>query len=169
MFLGSIFETLINTSIRNTEDLLMNFYLFRDASMSVYEDFCPYHYMVREGSAATAKINEHKLGDPLYVLRIIRNEVAKDAALQKCINTRIAGRLIQLVTMDLGSQADLIRPFKTDARKELRKMIPTLLKGDYSKRIQVLSIWAAFSPVTYSAVHKVYSSIRGTDRKYEFK
>ena len=39
-------------SIRNNEDMLMNFYLFSGAEKSVYEDVCPYHYLFRENSAA---------------------------------------------------------------------------------------------------------------------
>ncbi|MBR6917899.1 MAG: glycosyltransferase, partial [Clostridia bacterium] len=43
-------KDLIDKKIKNYEDLLMNYYLFKQAKVSVYEDFCPYHYIVREGS-----------------------------------------------------------------------------------------------------------------------
>ena len=151
------------------EDLLMNFYLFREASISVYEDFCPYDYMKREGSASTASINQHRLGDPLKVLKVIRDETISNDTLQNCINTRIVGALIHLATMDIGGQEELIRPYKNNSHKELMRMIPNILKENYSYRLQVLSIWAAFSPSTYSAVHKAYSKIKGTDKKYEVK
>lgn len=174
LFQRSLFDRLISdylvdSSIKYTEDLLMNFYLFREADKSVYEDFCPYHYMIREGSAVTSKLSEHKLSDPLKVLRTIQNETINDRELQKSINTRIAGRLIQVLDMHTDNQEDLIRQYKINAKKELMKMIPTMLKDDYSNRIRVLSTWAAFSPSTYSVVHKAYSMLRGTDKKYEIK
>ena len=169
LFNRLINDDLMDTSIRNSEDLLMNFYLFREASISVYEDFCPYYYMKREGSASTASINQHRLGDPLKVLKVIRDETISNDTLQNCINTRIVGALIHLATMDIGGQEELIRPYKNNSHKELMRMIPNILKENYSYRLQVLSIWAAFSPSTYSAVHKAYSKIKGTDKKYEVK
>lgn len=51
-------------SIKINEDVLMNYWLFKASRKSVYEDFCPYHYILRPGSAATSKLNEHKLRDP---------------------------------------------------------------------------------------------------------
>lgn len=170
LFHKLIHNCLMDTSVKNTEDLLMNFYLFREANLSVYEDFCPYHYIKRADSASTVKISEHKLGDPLKVLKIIRGETLDNTNLQGEINSRIAGRLIQLATMnETDSQSDLIHRYKTNARKELKEMIPLLLKGNYSKRTRILSTWAAYSPVTYSLVHKAYSKAKGTDKKYEIR
>ena len=168
LFNKLLIDNYIDTSIKNTEDLLMNFYLFREANTSVYEDFCPYHYIKRAGSASTAKINENKLGDPLKVLKIIRNETLNNRNLQEKINSRIAGRLIQLATKnDADRQSGLIQRYKSNARRELMEMTPMLLKGNYPMRIKILSTWAAFSPITYSVVHLVYSKAKGTDKKYE--
>lgn len=49
---------IMDLSIKNNEDLLMNYYLFKKAKKSIYEDFCPYHYIVRKGSAATAVLRK---------------------------------------------------------------------------------------------------------------
>ena len=156
-------------SIKNFEDLLMNYYLFSEARSAVYEDFCPYHYMVRKGSAATGKLNEHKLRDPLRVLEIIKAETADNPELQHIVNSRIAGILIGLATLSPVDQPQLIKPHRTAARKKLRALLPQLLKGPYSKRTKLLSLWAALWPWSYSAVHKLYSKARGTDKKYEVK
>ena len=64
--------------IRINEDLLMNFYLFSAAEKTVFEDWCPYHYIVRSGSASRAKLNAHKIYDPIRVKDIIRRD-APDA------------------------------------------------------------------------------------------
>lgn len=61
----------MDCSIRNNEDMLMNFYLFSEAGKSVYEDFCPYRYIIRKGSATTGRKNTHWLYDPIRVRKII--------------------------------------------------------------------------------------------------
>ena len=40
----------MDLKIKNYEDLLMNYFLFKESNHSVYEDWCPYHYLVRKGS-----------------------------------------------------------------------------------------------------------------------
>lgn len=154
-------------SIRNMEDLLMNFYLFQQAECSIYEDFCPYHYMVREGSAATSTVNENKLRDPLRVLKKIKAEVAEDPVLLRAVNSRLAGCLINLATRELGNQAELIRPYRDLGKTELRQLLPELLHGSYGKKLKGMSTWAAYMPSSYSMVHKIYARVKGTDRKYE--
>ena len=157
----------MDLTIRNTEDLLMNFYLFRMSDKSVYEDVCPYHYMIREGSAATSKVNEHRLRDPLKVLHIIEAEMMNSPELQRIVKGRIASRLISLATMKDEDRKDLIRPVRSKAREELRGMVPELLRGRYSGRTKILFAWAAIWPWSYGTVHALYAKIRRTDRKYE--
>lgn len=153
--------------IAQLEDLLWNFYLFRAAGSAVYEDFCPYHYILRKGSACISDINESKLRDPAIVFKLIKKETSDDPVLQQAVNSRLAGFLISLSTMDLGNQASLIRPYRSQARKELRRMLPELLRGEYSKRTKLLSAWAGLWPWSYAIVHAVYAKLRGTDKKYE--
>ena len=54
----------MNPAIKNNEDYLMNYFLFSRAKRSVYEDFCPYRYILRENSASFRQLNEHSLFDP---------------------------------------------------------------------------------------------------------
>ncbi len=63
------------SSIRNNEDLLMNFSLFSHAEQTVFHDVCPYHYIVRSNSASRSKLNSHHIYDPLTVRQIIRDSV----------------------------------------------------------------------------------------------
>ena len=65
------------TDIRINEDLLMNYYLFKAAGHAVFEDWCPYHYIIREGSATRSKLNEHKLYDPIRVKELILQDCAE--------------------------------------------------------------------------------------------
>ena len=172
LFHKNLLQTLFHSgkmdlSIKNMEDLLMNFYLFQNASLSVYEDFCPYHYMVRKGSAATSKVNEHKLRDPLRVLKIIKNETADDTTLQNAVNKRIAGCLVGQATMQLGDHAELVKPYRSSARKELRQFLPELMKSDANKKLKTMAVWAIIWPESYSMVHRLHGRMTGNDRKYE--
>lgn len=60
--------------IWNNEDMLLNFYLFSRAKKSVFEDFCPYLYWLRDGSLSRRKPNAHTIYDPILVKqRILRD------------------------------------------------------------------------------------------------
>lgn len=69
---------LMDASIRINEDLLMNYYLFSAAQKAVFEDWCPYHYIVRGTSASRSKLNEHRIYDPLHVKEIILADVSEE-------------------------------------------------------------------------------------------
>ena len=70
LYKRNLFEGLeewMDCSIKNNEDLLMNYFLFEKAEKSVFEDFCPYHYILRQGSASFRAFHEHSLFDPIRV------------------------------------------------------------------------------------------------------
>lgn len=167
LFHSLLHEQTMDLSIKNNEDLLMNFYLFGKSERSVFIDECPYHYMVREGSAATAKLNENKLRDPLKVLRILENETRQDSELQMIVKKRIVAQLIGLSTLKSGEQAGLIRPYRLRARKELRKMLPEILKQNYSSKQKIMAMWVTVCPASYNWVHSAYAKFTGLDKKYE--
>lgn len=68
LFRRSLFEGLaMPADIRNNEDLLMNFCLFSRAERTVFDDWCPYCYHVRENSASRGKGEAHRILDPIRV------------------------------------------------------------------------------------------------------
>lgn len=70
LFKRSLFDDLENkmdASIKNNEDMLMNYYLFEKADTAVFEDVCPYHYLLRRGSASRSRLNRHIVYDPIRV------------------------------------------------------------------------------------------------------
>jgi len=73
----------MNPAIKNNEDYLMNYFLFSRAKQSVYEDFCPYRYILRKNSASFRQLNEHSLFDPIRVRELIvedsGSEIREDA------------------------------------------------------------------------------------------
>ena len=90
-------EKILQDRIRINEDVLMIYMLFKQARKSVYEDFCPYHYMARNTSATRSQFREYKALDPIkvrkYILDDIENDL-KDIAWRKylvcCLNACVA-------------------------------------------------------------------------------
>lgn len=74
LFRKELFEGIkekMDFSIVNNGDMLMNYYLFEKVNSAVFEDFCPYHYLLREGSASRQKLNQHIIYDPIRVRQIL--------------------------------------------------------------------------------------------------
>lgn len=122
-------------SIKNNEDLLMNFYLFSQAEKAVYEDVCPYHYLIRRGSASRSKLNESRIYDPIRVREIILEacgqELKEDA---KQALLRASLYVYALLTMEKG------REYAVHRQNVRRKIAEG--KADYpllSKRNRVLA------------------------------
>lgn len=172
LFQRELFEPLlqhdlVDTSIRNTEDLLMNFYLFREARKSIFFDKCFYHYLLRKGSAATSLLNEHKLTDPLKVLEKIEQEVIGCTELENVIKNRIVMQLVTQTTLPIGKQKDLIAPFRRDARRKLRGRMNWLLHSSVGMGSKIKVVWACLWPWSYQVVHQIYVHIKGIDKKYD--
>lgn len=168
LFHSLLCEDVMPTDIKINEDLLMNYYLFKAAKRSVFEDVCPYHYVLREGSAATSKLNTHKLRDPLLVTRIIMEDAPQE--LQGEVYRKLIRQLIVGATMSSGRQKELIRPYRREVRLELRQRLWRTLRGDECHfPLKMMALWAAISPLSYGWVHIIYGKIRGYDKKYQVK
>ena len=92
--LHSLFHSgVMDYSIKINEDLLMNYYLFKQAELSVFEDVCLYHYLKREGSASSSTISSRMIWDQINVKKIILEdsigteyeEAARKANLITCL------------------------------------------------------------------------------------
>lgn len=171
LFHNSLFHNLLqgefHTDIKINEDLLMNYYLFKAAKSAVYEDFCPYNYILRKGSAATSQINENKLKDPLKVLKIIKDDCNNNQILNEIVTRRITARLVGTAVLSSKVNPQLIKPYKKQARRELRKTLPQVLRIKGSLKIKLIAVWVAVWPWSYSVIHNTYAKISGVDKKYE--
>ena len=161
-------NVVFDTSIKNMEDLLMNFYLFREARQSVYEDFCPYHYIVRASSAANAPVNIHQLEDPLKVKKILFEETEDSPIHHSFVANQLTRQLVSLSTMDIQRNPAVMGPARDRARAELRRMLGGILKSvDYSWKFKIMGAWAAVWPGSYALVHRLYEKTTGLDKIYE--
>ena len=175
LFHKSLFHSLLHgglmdPSIRNTEDLLMNYYLFREAEKSVYEDFCPYHYMLRAGSATTNEISEHKLKDPIRVIKILLEETKEYETQYAAVRRRYIRALCNTASIPLGTQAEMIRPYRREIRRELRHQLPEVITAKhYGIRLKAIALAAGLMPDLYAWVHRAHIRIHNLDKTRSLK
>ena len=126
--------------------------------------------MLRPGSAATSRLNEHKLKDPLRVLHLLLGEAVDQPQWNAIVRRRIIYQLINTASLSLGDQKELIQPVRLEARRELRQRLWSALTDKrFGAKLKIMALWAAIWPWSFCAVHKLYAHLRGTDKKYEIK
>lgn len=158
-------ENRMRLDIRINEDLLMNYWLFKGAERAIFEDVCPYHYVLRRGSAATASLNEHKLLDPIRVTKAILEDVPSE--LRCIVQARLCRQLIALATIENGKQPELVRPHRRAARKELRARLGEFLRAQIGIKLKIMALWTAIWPASYGLVHRVYARATGLEKMYD--
>lgn len=169
LFQKMLHEKVVPENIKINEDLLMNYWLFKEARCSIYEDFCPYHYILRKNSAATSSVNIHKLADPIKVSKIILNDL-EDNEIKDVVIVRLVRQLINNSTMYLRSNKELIVPIRKNARIELKKYFSNIMHSKYCPlKLKVMVIWTMISPTSYMWVHLIYERITGLNKKYSFE
>ena len=157
LFHKTLFHSLLHgeavpLDIKINEDLLMNYRLFSAAEQTVFEDWCPYHYIVRSASASRARLNPHKIYDPIKVKEIIRqsapselHEAAQQAYINTCINT------YHTLLMEGAEYKD-----------DLRKVRELLVKeaNDFSllgRKRELMANMITHMPVLYRPIYAVHS------------
>lgn len=159
LFHKTLFHSLLHgktvpLDIKINEDLLMNYWLFSAAEQTVFEDWCPYHYIVRSASASRAKLNPHKIYDPIKVKEIIRqsaptelHDAAQQAYINTCINT------YHTLLME-GAE------YKYDLRKVHGLLVKEV--ADFSllgRTRQLMANMIAYTPLMYRPIYAVYNRL----------
>lgn len=167
LFHNMVTNELMPTHIRINEDILMNYWLFKEAKTSIYEDFCSYHYILRKGSAATSKLNEYKLKNPVQVTRIILDDLEKDSEVYHIAEARLIHQLINIAVLPATEQSELIKPYRKIIRDELKGKLNYIVENNhFSKMLKLKAIWVSVFPSSYRWIHDVYAKIKGNDKKY---
>lgn len=153
LFHSLLHTKVIDTSIKIYEDLLMNFYLFKESDKSVYEDVCPYHYLVRYSSSSRQKYNYNLIFDPIKVKQIILQDVT-----QNLKNEAMATYLSTCIGMYSGLVAENEAQYKCEIT-EIRRFI--LAEKDsakfLNKKQQILFVMIQYVPHLYPAIYRTYS------------
>lgn len=109
-------------TIVNNGDMLMNYYLFEKAEKAVLEDVCPYHYLIRQGSASRQKLNLHIIYDPIRVRQILLEHCTPEMKDDVC---RALARMCLISYRRLAMEKD--REYDEDRRKVqelIRQQLP---------------------------------------------
>ena len=159
LFLNVTDNPEMDFSLKNNEDLLMNYFLFKSSEKSVFEDFCPYQYIVRSNSASKGAVSVNKLSDPIKAAKIIYDNSKNNPALLSISARLYAVKLIAAATHKKTADPG-VRKAVESARKELKSFYPEYksINGIGKTDIQKAR-FAALSPRLYSLVHKLYSII----------
>ncbi len=164
LFRRNLFEKAFNNSsmifnsYKENEDLLMNYLLFKEAKNSIYEDFCPYRYLIRSTSASHGRVNKNILLDPIAIGEFLVDDTQDADETVKMLAARYyVVKLIKAAAMSYRDCRDLL-PIRKTARKKLRTFSKKYfsLKNESAKR-KLLCAFAAYFPPLYTAVHSVYS------------
>lgn len=153
LFHSLLHSEIIDTSVKINEDLLMNFYLFSLSESSVFEDWCPYHYIVRKHSASRAKLNEHKIYDPIKVKKII---------LEKCCQENTTDAQKAFMTTCVYTYCGLLMERNT---KTYRNSVRNELILNYEwiellpKRTKLLAKLAIHAPIILGVVYPIYANL----------
>lgn len=165
LFSRKLFDNLLtgkqmDTSVRINEDLLMNYYLFLASKRSVFDDVCKYHYMVRQGSASRARVNEHRIMDPIRVKEIILAQCPqelKDTAMRVYLRTCVYSYNAVLWSREYAYLRDRIRGMLTE-RKESFGYLP--------KKQRLMAEMIARAPGVYALIYPIYEKFLQR-KKYE--
>lgn len=161
-----IADNRLNEKIKINEDLLFNYILFRNSAKSVFYDMPLYHYMVRENSASTSKLNKNKLEDPLIVIQRIMDQEQGD--IYRLLEKRYLYLLEKVSAVKISkNNKDLMRYQKEQQIELKRKLRSKTLKATYSGRELFQLKLVSFSPTIYRLFHEIYSRLTGSKNKYK--
>jgi hypothetical protein len=93
-----------------------------------------------------------------------------EETLRAVVLARMARQLIGEASMDAGEQPDLVKPYRSECRKELRQRLVSILRCPaVGKKLKLMALFTAVCPWGYGLVHHVYAKVRGIDKIYEIK
>lgn len=148
-------QDFIDPAIRINEDYLMNYYLFSRSEQSIFEDFCPYTYILRQGSASYKVLHEHSIFDPIRVREMILEhcdpELKEDAKKAQLRNLLFS--YAQLV-MDMSRKFDGFRRRVRNRLKEEKEYYYLL-----STRNKVLAHMICLAPWLFCVAYRAYVTL----------
>ncbi len=152
-----------DSTIKNNEDLLMNYLLFSKAERSYYEDVCLYNYMLRKGSAATSQKKRNKITDLIYVITAIKDDLSEDTLLYPIIYERYLRALINTALQN--NWVDDAKQARKDLKNELNSK--DFKNNCHSQKLRYMVATIVYALPLYKLVRKIYDNITGVSKKYD--
>ena len=155
--------------IKINEDVVFNFYAFVNSQKSVYEDLPFYHYILRKGSAATSKIDQNKLFDPVRVRKEIFEYSLKnlDNEIQSVAYSSYLNSIINLYRVVSNSK---LKEYKEDSfilKRQIKE-----IKGNFmlSTRVKTERFFFFHCTGLLMFTYKIYDNFLSKNtNKYEVK
>lgn len=146
----------MDTGIRYNEDLMMNYYLFDRARSAIFEGICPYHYILRPGSASYSEPTEKYFFDPIRVRQVILercSEEMKDDVRQSLLRNMLFNYAVLDVRRDRAKYA----PY----RRRVRKLLLEQKKHYHllGLRNRILVNLVRFAPWLFHIAYSVYVAL----------
>lgn len=153
LFSNLLNKNLMDTSIKINEDLLMNYYLFSEASRTVYEDRCKYHYLVRGESVTRCSLSENKIFDPIKVKRIIMQNIPEE--LSVVAQKAYIGTCISVYNM---LALNGLKNYRQEAKKIQENLLDYKLLCKNIERKQRILIWMILHlSYGYEKIYRLYA------------
>ena len=152
LFKKSLFKDVeLDTNIKINEDLLLNYYLFKNSQLSIFEDLTKYHYIIRDNSASRSKLNEYKIYDPIRVKEIILNDA--DDKYKSTTQKVFLRTLIYVYNSLILNEDDFIKD-----KKKIRKMIFSNKRycSLLNSKLRIMTYMIMLIPNVYNIVYRIY-------------
>ncbi len=171
LYKKELFKTVrMNEEIKINEDLLANYYLFKQSQKSVFYDKCMYSYILRKGSAATSKVNINKILDPVKVRKEMLEDLGKESNLY---NISYEKYIISLVYICRNVQIRKNKEYKSyidDAKKRLKYEINNIMKNKaVSRKTKLMVIGNLYFSRIFYIIDDIHAVKSGNRTKYEVK
>lgn len=145
----------MDLSVKNNEDFLMNYYLFSRAERAVFEGVCPYHYLLRAGSASYRPLSRYLVFDPIRVRQYLLEtcEPEMQDAVRRCLMRNCLFGYAR-ITMERGRQWK-------DPGQEVRQILAQQKPyfGLLSRRNQILANLITTAPWMFRAAYRAYAAV----------
>ena len=146
----------MDPSIKNNEDLMMNYYLFDRARQSVFEGVCPYHYLLRKGSASYRGITENYIFDPIRVRQIILERCGDDMK-DELRQALLRNLLFNYAQLDVHPDRKQLKDYRMRVRNLLLEQQPYFFL--LSLRNKVLANMICKAPWTFRIAYGAYVAV----------
>lgn len=148
----------LDTNIKINEDLLLNYYLFKNSHLSIFEDLTKYYYIIRDNSASRSKLNDSKIYDPIKVKGIILNDCnseIKEIAWKVYLRTIIY--VIDGLILENSDDHDLHSKELNDLLKKNRNAIKYL-----NNKLKLSAYMIIYLNPFYKLVYRFYNHLKGS-------
>ena len=160
----------LNENIKINEDLLANYYLFKQSQKSVFYDKCMYSYILRKGSAATSKVNINKILDPVKVRKEMLEDLGKESNLYNIFYEKYIMSLVNICRNVQIRKNKEYKPYIDDAKNKLKYEINNIRKNKVvSIKTKLMVIGNLYFSRIFYIVDGIHAVRTGNRTKYEVK